>query len=162
MSGRLVLTGVSNGTVTLQYTPAATFASGTLYWYQNSTGVTASQAVVSGSNTITGIPNGAKVIVYVSALDATPEFLGTTAPISLITSRVYTNDPKIHFRWRTNETDWQSAEVSANFERMAYPVDMRGFWYQQELSCRAQNQRHVFSMEKLQTRIHGRGEEAVS
>jgi hypothetical protein len=162
MSGSLALTSVQNGTITLQYTPAATFASGTLYWYRNDNGVLNSQAVVSGSNAITGLPNGVGVTAYVSALDATPAFLGTTAPVLVQLPRTSTSDPIMQLRWRTETTPWQTAQISTEIERFAYPVNVRGYWYQQEIECRAQNKRLNFSMMKLQARIQGRGEEGIS
>lgn len=161
MSGRLVLSSVQDGTITLNYTPASTFDSGTLYWYRDDTGVLGSQAVSSGANTITSIANGTGVTIYVSALDSTPAFLGTTAPILVSTARAYTTDPKLELRWRTENTDWQEAEISSEVQRIAYPVNVRGFWYQQNLRCRAQNKRIKVSMMKLQALIHGRGEDGI-
>jgi len=162
MSGTLSLNSLVDGTISLQYTPAATFSSGTLYWHRNDTGVLGSQAVTSGINTITSIPNGVTVTAYVSALDSTPAFLGTTAPVIVSTSRVYTTDPMMHFRWRTELISWQDAEISTEIQRVAYPVNVRGFWYQQQLQCRTQNKRLKFSMMKLQALIHGRGEEGIN
>jgi len=163
MPGTLASQYVSGTSWLLTYTPGTTFSSGTLYYWRSDTGVTATQAVTSGVNTISGLVGGIKVIAYAIAIDASGDPLGATNPSLVSTLRgTVTGQDKIILRWKTDKTDWEEAEIATDLERATYPVGIRGHYYQQNVICRTQNKRLTFSGLKLHERIHGRGEAANS
>jgi len=163
MPGTLAVQYMSGTSLLLTFTAGATFDSGTLYYSRSDTGVTATQAVVSGDNTITGLAGGIRVIAWVVSVDAASALLGSTNAVTLTTIRgTVVGQDKIILEWRTDKTDWQEAEIATDLERATYPVDVRGFYFQQNIHCRTQNKRLTFSGLKLHERIQGRGSEANS
>ena len=163
MPGTLSVQYMSGTSLLLTYAAGADFDSGTLYYWRSDTGVTATQIAISGDNTITGLAGGIRVIAWVVSVDAASALLGSTNPVTLTTIRgTVIGQSKIILEWRTDKTDWQQAEIATDLERATYPVDVRGFYYQQNIRCRTQNKRLVFSGLKLHERIQGRGENANS
>jgi len=163
MAGTLRLEAINNGTVNLQFTPDADFDSGSLYYWRSDTGAWSSAAAVSGRNTVSSLANGIRVMFTVMELDSGGTVIGLTAPVTFLMPRGAVDDgDSLALQWRTDRHDWQGINLDAGADRLVVPTNVRGYWYQQRIRCRAQNRRLTLSTLKLHVRIHGRGESAVS
>ena len=160
--GTLAFTSYVNGTLILGYTPGTSFDNGTIYLHRRDTGTLTTQAVASGANTFTSLPNGIRYTAWVTAFDSTPTLLGATTPVYMYLAGPYSANPQFTIEWRTDRQDWQSLNLETTINRHSIPVNVRGYWYQQRIKCTAQNQRLIFSDMKLHMRIHGRGEEVAA
>jgi len=149
--------------LSLRYTPGENFDSGVLNIYRVDTGVSTSQAVVSGTNTLTNLSQGRQYTFTVDAYNAGGTYGDTTSPVSLVTAaNIDGNDSAIEFKYRTDSLDWQTLYIGSDTERIHIPVDCRGHWYQQKISCKKQNVRLRFNGMKIHALSHGRGENITS
>ena len=165
-SGSLTLASIgTDGSLTLTFTPGTDFDSGVLNIENTRTGVTTTQAVVSGLNTVAALTGSVRYIFFVESYDDTPAYLGTSNHL-LVTTPANINVaawPVVQTQWRTDRIDWQTVNSTiGDDERLTIPTNSRGYWYQQKFSCTEQNARIIIHGMKLNVRIKGRGEEARS
>ncbi len=152
--GTLQYSGTSGTTMTLSYTAATGESSATMHMVKYDTGVETTQALSSGSNSVTVVP-GAIYLLASSYYDSEGDLLGFG---NFLFVRIPSTGEGDDFTvlWQTDyDLDWISTNFNSGETRIRIPINRRGHWLQWEIQGDAQNQRLELRSSGMEIRLNG-------
>ena len=152
--GTISHSSTSGTTMTLNYVPDAVDITSVLHVINYATGADSTQALTSGSNTITIAP-GSIYLITSSSYDVLGAIIGFGNFLFIRAVSTGEGDDFTVY-WKTDyDADWESASFYSTEDRIRIPSNRRGHWMQWEIRGDAQNQRFELHNTGIEVRLAG-------